>query len=158
MIITKIDLPSDILPCLQVATKLPDSFTESAFIPMEHALKTNEVLVAKESELVLGFIATQNKNADQEEIEWLAVLPDKQGMGIGTALVKRVHQEAKVHGIKSVMVKTLAETDETKDVLEYYKTRRFYENLGYRLQEVIDPYLPWDGGNPCAVYVFNLVD
>lgn len=48
-----------------------------------------------------------------------------------------------------LQVKTLAPTVE---YAPYEGTRTFYEAMGFRLLEIIDPFPGWEPGNPCAIF------
>ena len=81
------------------------------------------VLVAELSENVVGFVAFQIKG-QTGEIELLAVHPDHQGLGIGTALNNRALEEMKAAGVMLVEVGTGG--DES-----HAPARRSYEKAGY---------------------------
>ena len=91
-----------------------------------------------------------HKSDRVSEISWMAVRPEYQGQGCGSALMEYVCAELKASGTRLLEVKTLAATVASP---RYARTRKFYEQQGFYLLEEIDPYPGWDSGNPCAIYV-----
>lgn len=136
--------------CLAIGRALPEYFLPEGIAQMERDLDLHETWVAALSETIIGFAVLERKSAAVMEILWLAVLPDAQGAGAGSALIAAVAEDARRGGIVVLEVKTLADTVESP---EYARTRRFYERLGFVLLDVIDPYPGWQPGNPCAIYV-----
>ena len=72
------------------------------------------------------------------DIYWMAVAPEKQGKGIGRALL--AHAEDKIKGAQGRLI-----VIETSSQAAYEKTRHFYSGHGYRLIACIpDFYAPGD--------------
>jgi GNAT superfamily N-acetyltransferase len=82
-------------------------------------------LVAEVDERVTGFIAyTVNREEKTGEVELLAVHPDYQNRGIGTALNKFVLEKMKENGVEVAMVATGGDPG-------HAPARRSYEKAGY---------------------------
>jgi len=136
--------------CLAIAKELPQYFTEQAMVTMSQDLAAHLLYVAVNLKEVAGFVAIKRKNNHVAEISWMAVKPEHQRQGIGSALVDSVANELRSQGIRLLEVKTVS-TD--VDYSPYEKTRRFYEKMGFMHLETIDPYPEWERGTPCAIYV-----
>jgi ribosomal protein S18 acetylase RimI-like enzyme len=117
---------------------------------MSRDLTSHEVWVRERDDAVVGFLVVKRKVSPVLEILWLAVAPEMQGQGHGTALIGTLRDQARRDGIVALSVKTLAATVESP---RYARTRAFYERLGFVLVEVIDPYPGWSPGNPCSLYI-----
>ena len=131
-----------------IAKSLPDFFTENGVDSLKEDLKNHELYGVTVDSKLVGFITLRLADTASLEISWLAVLPEWQGKGIGTELVKETLNIKAKEGFEVCYVKTLAET-----VLDsgYEKTRKFYKKLGFYTLEIIDPYPDWDEGNPCQI-------
>ena len=81
------------------------------------------VLVAEMGGRVVGFLAYHTKG-QTGEVEYLAVHPDYQGLGIGTELNTRALEEMKAAGV--VMVEVGTGGDDS-----HAPARRSYEKAGY---------------------------
>jgi ribosomal protein S18 acetylase RimI-like enzyme len=141
---------SHIEACLYIARNLPQYFTETGIKNLSKDINTHQLFVASDSGSVRGFITLTEKSLCVTEISWLAVHPEHQHRGIGSALVNFVATRVKHTGGKLLEVKTLSPGT---DYVPYEITRRFYEKLGFMLVEIIDPYPEWEPGNTCAMYV-----
>ena len=136
--------------CLAIGKALPQYFTEQAMVTMSQDLVAHLLYVAVNLKEVAGFVAIKRKNNHVAEISWMAVKPEHQRRGIGSALVDYVADELRSQRIRVLEVKTLAAD---VDYSPYEKTRRFYEKMGFIHLETIDPYSEWERGTPCAIYV-----
>lgn len=136
--------------CLHIARNLPLYFTEDGVKNLSKDINIHQLFVAVESGFVRGFITLIEKSPYVAEISWLAVQPEHQHKGCGSALVNFVATLLKHKGAKLLEVKTLSPGT---DYVPYEITRRFYEKSDFMLVEIIDPYPGWEPGNPCAVYV-----
>lgn len=140
--------------CIAIAKELPDYFTEQGVRDMSRDLQKNPSYVAVSSNETVGFVAIIKKSKHVAEILWMAVKPENQRRGIGSALVGHLAKELGSQGIKLLEVKTLAtHADLAAFERTYGKTRRFYEKTGFIHLDTIDPYPAWEPGNPCAIYV-----
>jgi ribosomal protein S18 acetylase RimI-like enzyme len=136
---------------MDVAKALRSHFDDDAMERMPEDLQSQSLHVAEnEDGEVVGFIAVRVDGGKDAEITWMGVRPDRQGQGIGTALVSAAVEDLLEQGVERLMVRTLADT---VDYEPYEATRAFYRSRGFKLQEVIDPYPGWAPGNPCAVYL-----
>jgi hypothetical protein len=64
-------------------------------------------------------------------------------------LINYVAADLKPKGTRLLEVKTLSPQ---ADYQPYQATRRFYDENGFLLIDIIDPYPGWEPGNPCALY------
>jgi GNAT superfamily N-acetyltransferase len=87
------------------------------------------------------------------EITYAAVLRERQGAGVGTALVDEAIAALAADGVALVEVKTL---DASAGYHPYEATRAFWEARGFRQIDRIDPLPGWQPGNPAAIYVAAL--
>lgn len=86
---------------------------------------------AFDNEQLIGACVTHSQKTDSQEenrteIYNIAVLPDFQGKGIGTALLKHVIEQLKNHGYKTVELGT--------GTFGYQLT--YYQRLGFRVEGV----------------------
>jgi GNAT superfamily N-acetyltransferase len=99
------------------------------------ALPEGRILVARENDRVVGCLQLVG-----DEVTVVAVAEDRQGRGIGRALMGRAVAECRSAGRRRVVVATGA-----ADV----ELLRFYQRLGFRLVRVErDAFLPADGYPP----------
>jgi len=148
--ITKTINKKHIDACLVIAKELRQYFTEQAIVTMSQDLPRHLLYIAMNSGEVVGFTVIHGKNNQVAEILWIAVKPEHQQQGIGSALVERIANDLRSQGIKVLEVKTLSAD---VNYPPYEKTRRFYEKTGFIHLETIDPYPGWERGSPCAIYV-----
>jgi GNAT superfamily N-acetyltransferase len=98
------------------------------------------ILVAEVDSTVTGYICYGPTPMTQGtwDIYWLAVAPERQGRGIGSALIKSAESEiAKAGGRLSII--------ETSSTPLYEKTRRFHLSQGYEvICRIPDFYAPGD--------------
>ncbi|QOR34346.1 GNAT family N-acetyltransferase [Clostridium sp. 'deep sea'] len=140
--------------CLCIAKQLPNYFNKNGLIDMERDLKSHQVYAYNYNKQIIAFISFYFLSYLKAEISWMAVHPNFQQKGYGTDLVKFLIDSLKELDVAEICVKTLAPTVAYKP---YETTRKFYEKNGFELREIIDPYEPWGEGNPCAIYVKNLL-
>jgi GNAT superfamily N-acetyltransferase len=136
--------------CYEIAESLPLYFSASGLEILSADLKSQDVLVSEDDDRIGGFITLDRKSDAVREIGWLAVDPDAQGEGAGSALIEAAEEQSRSDGARILEVKTLAPKEGASN---YDGTRRFYERHGFVCLEVIDPFPGWDPGNPCAIYV-----
>ena len=148
---THIDLGSkgDVDGCMAIARSLDTHFNEKAIERMPGDLVSQRLFVARDGDTVTGFITVADGGEEVVEISWMAVRPDHQRKGVGTALMHHTERELASEGYRALLVRTLAPTVEYEP---YEVTRSFYRAMGFALDRVIDPYPEWGPGNPCAVY------
>jgi ribosomal protein S18 acetylase RimI-like enzyme len=132
---------------------LPDFFTPDTHAQVAPALEKHRGWVAVEDAAVVGFVIAETRYDESAEITFAAVLPDRRGSGLGTALVNEALATLADDGIKVVEVKTL---DASSNYEPYVATRGFWEARGFRQIDCIDPLPGWQPGNPSAIYVAAL--
>ena len=140
----------NIASCLAIARQLDEYFVESAITRMGQDMADQALYVALHMNEAVGFAVMDCKSNHAAEISWMAVKPEYQRQGIGSALVDRVASDFSSQGTRVMEVKTLSAD---VDYPPYEKTRRFYEKAGFIHLDTIDPYPGWEPGNPCAIYV-----
>ena len=96
--------------CLAIGRALPEYFSPAGIAQMERDLDLHETWVAARQETIVGFAVLERKSAAVMEILWLAVRPDEQGAGIGSALVEMAVEGARRAGMVALEVKTRAAT------------------------------------------------
>ena len=137
--------------CLSIARKLAGKyFTENGIATMSEDLRKHLLYVAVDWDEVVGFVTVHRKSDRVAEISWMAVKPERQCRGIGSALIDYIASDLRSQGFKLLYVKTLSEDVKYPP---YEITRLFYRKVGFIHLETIDPYPGWDPGNPCAIYV-----
>lgn len=98
-----------------------------------------------------GFLALEAHGRYAAEIYVMGVLRERQGQGIGTALVGSAEERLRREGVEYLQVKTLGPS---RPSVHYERTRRFYEKVGFRPLEEIHGL--WSEGNPCLLMVKRL--
>ena len=98
-----------------------------------------------------GFLALKTHGRYAAEIYVMGVLRERQGQGIGTALVASAEDRLREEGVEYLQVKTLGPS---RPSAHYERTRRFYEKVGFRPLEEIHGL--WSEGNPCLLMVKRL--
>ena len=137
---------------MEIARGLATHFNDDALERMPGDLAEHRLLVAEDDGRIVGFL-TVLEGDRQAEISWMGVRRELHRRGIGRTLMAMAETLLIRRGVRKLIVRTLADTV----VYEPYEaTRRFYESMGFRLLEVIDPYTGWSPGNPCSVYVKDL--
>jgi len=98
------------------------------------------ILVAEVDSTVAGYICYGPAPLTEGtwDIYWIVVTPEKQGQGIGSALI--AFAEGKIRGAGGRLVLV-----ETSSKPQYEETRRFYQHQGYELIcRISDFYAPGD--------------
>lgn len=78
------------------------------------------------------------------DIYWLAVEPENQNSGVGTALVE--YATAVIKNLKGRMIAV-----DTSGSQRYFSTRQFYETLGYRKEACIKDF--YSAGDDKIIYI-----
>lgn len=98
------------------------------------------VLTAELNKQVVGYICYGDTPMTEGtwDIYWVAVQRERQGQGVGRALMESAEKDIREHKGRLVLVETSSKPD-------YEKTRRFYLNLGYKVvSQIADFYEPGD--------------
>lgn len=98
-----------------------------------------------------GFLSLKVHNEASAEIYVMGVRPERQGQGLGTALVEAAESFLRALGVEYLQVKTLGPS---RPSAHYARTRRFYESRGFRPLEELRGV--WDKENPCLIMVKHL--
>jgi GNAT superfamily N-acetyltransferase len=141
---------ADLEPCIEIVRRLPDYFTPNVPDEVTHDWRRCQNWVAVDDDAVVGVAVVEVRSPLAAEILWAAVDPDRQNTGVGTQLIESVVGTLADRGVRVVEVKTL---DEREDYQPYEATRAFWQARGFIHIDTIDPYPPWQTGNPCALYV-----
>lgn len=145
--------PDDAEACVGILRQLPSFFTENTHDEVRELLANHRAWIAVEDQAVSGFLIVQQRYPRAAEIPFAAVLPERQGSGIGTDLVQHALQYLAEAGVALVEVKTL---DASSGYEPYLATRAFWERRGFVQVDCIDPLPGWQPGNPSAIYVAAL--
>jgi GNAT superfamily N-acetyltransferase len=110
--------PAEVL----VAEEVIDSFLDD---PQESGY---HVLIAESEATVVGYICYGPTPLTEGtwDIYWMAVAQEKQGKGIGAALLETAEKSIKKAGGRLAII-------ETSSIPSYEKTRRFHSRHGYEL-------------------------
>nr|NJM04526.1 GNAT family N-acetyltransferase [Desulfobacula sp.] len=109
---------------------LPDWFgIEKALVQYLRDIENMPTFHASVNDKILGFLSINRHTTASAEIHVMAVLPDKHGQGIGSALIKAAEKHLKQDGVKVIEVKTLGESHPDKRF--YGETRKFYLNQNF---------------------------
>jgi GNAT superfamily N-acetyltransferase len=95
-----------------------------------------------------AFLALKLHTPAAAEIYVMGVLPERQGEGVGTALVHAAEEFLRARGIEYLQVKTLAPSHPSR---HYARTRDFYKSCGFRPLEELRAI--WDESNPCLIMI-----
>jgi predicted N-acetyltransferase YhbS len=98
------------------------------------------VLVAEIDNVVVGYICYGPTPLTQGtwDIYWMATSPEKQGQGIGSALMALAERQIRGSGGRLIMIETSSRPD-------YAKTLRFHHHHGYEeICRIPDFYAPGD--------------
>ena len=117
-----------------VAEELIDSYLADAYRSGYH------ILVSEVDSVVVGYICYGPTPLTEGtwDIYWMAVAPQMQGKGIGTALIESAEKNIKKAQGRLALI-------ETSSKPEYERTRRFYRAQGYKVVcRIPDFYAPGD--------------
>jgi len=149
--------PDDVDACVDVLARLPDHFTTDTHDDLRRTFAATTAWVATTSTgdgvALVGFVLAERRHLGAAEITYAAVLRERQGAGVGTALVDEAIGALAADGVALVEVKTL---DASAGYAPYEATRAFWEGRGFRQIDRIDPLPGWQPGNPAAIYVAAL--
>ena len=100
---------------------------EDSALQLDAYLDLGRVLVAREGDRLVGHLQLVPLDAGDVELKSMAVVPDRQGAGIGRALVEAAVEAAAAEGARRMLVATGgADTGNL----------RFYQRCGFRLLSV----------------------
>lgn len=117
----------DKLKAMQIASTLNEWFTEEGLKNMQTDFELNNVIVAKENDIVLGFLC-YTSNCGKMLLLWIGVSAEKQRKGIGKEMLDKLVREGKKRKLYSIEVETLPDEDEYGP---YKITRAFYYKNGF---------------------------
>lgn len=96
----------------------------------------------------IGFASIKENNKSTAELYLIGILANYHRAGIGAKLLNYISNVLKQQDFKLLQVKTL---DETRESVEYKKTRCFYNKVGFIPLESFDEL--WGSDNPCLIMV-----
>lgn len=114
---------------------IPKEYFRSPVLSLEELLKDFERMmfyVYKNESTIIGVGALQIESEETGRIRWVYILPEYQRMGIGTALVTHLEQQAREIGLRRLRLLTVENA---------IWAVNFYKKLGYDLTEKIE--MPW---------------
>jgi len=101
----------------------------------------------------IGFLALKPHNSLHAEIYVMGILREYHRSSIGRGLFNTFQNYCINNGYRYISVKTL---DYSSDDINYPKTRKFYEAMGFQPFEVLKTL--WDEDNPCLIMIKDLKD
>jgi GNAT superfamily N-acetyltransferase len=134
--------------CREVLEALPDWFG------IGEAVRQYVRDVAELPTFAVGrdaFLSLKLHTDSAAEIYVMGVRPERQGQGLGTALVEAAEASLRAGGIEYLQVKTLGPSQPSE---HYARTRRFYHARGFHPLEELHGF--WDEENPCLIMVKHL--
>jgi len=136
---------------MDIARGLRTHFDDGAMEKMPVDLKEHDLYVAEDDDgHVVGFLTILRRSPDVGDVSWMGVRNDLWRRGIGTALMAKAAEDLASDGASILMVHTLSDT---VDYEPYEATRAFYNAMGFKHLETIDPYPGVAPGNPIAIYI-----
>lgn len=115
--------PADHDAIFAVARHLAAWFRPIDQLALAIDLVQHEGFVARHEQEDIGFVTFHVIGDDVAEISWLGVHPDRQGVGVGSALLAVLEKELRRRGIVRVQVSTVAES---ADEPAFAVTWKFY--------------------------------
>jgi ribosomal protein S18 acetylase RimI-like enzyme len=98
-----------------------------------------------------AFLSLKQHTPAAAEIYVMGVVPERQGQGLGTALVEAAEASLRESAVEFLQVKTLGPSHPSA---HYARTRRFYESRGFLALEELHGI--WGESNPCLIMVKRL--
>ncbi|AHB41114.1 hypothetical protein P148_SR1C00001G0307 [candidate division SR1 bacterium RAAC1_SR1_1] len=111
---------------------LSDYFSPETIEFAEEKILTLTGFVAKDKDIIVGFITFENISKSKAKIYWMGVLPSYRHQGIGSVLMKQTEALLSEQGIKKIELLTL---DEHPDYPGYLFTRNFYKKHGFEIKD-----------------------
>ena len=127
-------LPDTSADCERILRSLPDWFgIEEALVAYVRDADRFPTFHAIEDGRSVAFVTVRQHFPQSWEVHCIAVLAQRRGQGIGRRLHAHVERWLEARGVRTLQVKTLADTHPST---EYAQTRAFYARLGYLPHEV----------------------
>jgi ribosomal protein S18 acetylase RimI-like enzyme len=138
--------------CERILRALPDWFgIESSLVQYVKDTLTNRTWLVEASDgSAIGCLTLREHNPRSAEIHLIAVHSDHHRSGVGRILVAFLEDYLRSRGFCYIQVKTLGPS---RPCVEYEKTRKFYEAVGFTALEEFPTLWP---GNPCLLMVKKL--
>lgn len=103
--------------------KLGRELAVDAYAWLPSALQNGSVYIAVDGGRIVGVAATSNRGRELA-IDQIAVLPERQGMGIGGWLLTSIEERARAEGVERMSLDTAMMMD---DLLRLYRRHGFRE-------------------------------
>jgi ribosomal protein S18 acetylase RimI-like enzyme len=100
---------------------------------------------------IVGFVAIKKHNIYSTEVYVMGISKTYHRQGVGRNLIEECIKWCKENDIEFLQVKTL---DESHPDINYAKTRKFYEAMGFKALECF-PTL-WGEHNPCLLMIMKI--
>jgi len=136
----------------KVLRALPEWFgIESSVVDYVNNIVDLPFWAVFDKDIPIGFLALKIHNSLHAEFYVLGILKDYHRQSIGRELFNTVQNYCIDNYYKYISVKTL---DSTHSDVNYAKTRKFYEGIGFKPFEVHETL--WGKSNPCLVMIKDL--
>jgi ribosomal protein S18 acetylase RimI-like enzyme len=131
--------------CEQILRSLPQWFgIEAALREYVEATERLPTFIAVVDEIIVGFVTLESHFSTEWEIHCIAVHEKFRSRGIGSALISSAEHWLRRNGVRSLLVKTIAESHPSP---EYKESRAFYQSKGFAPDKIIPDI--WGASNPC---------
>jgi ribosomal protein S18 acetylase RimI-like enzyme len=124
-----------------------EAFSEMAMLEAAASGKSTFYLALGDKCEILGFAQTVQRDIDTVELDRIVVFPEYTRKGIGTMVLNRVIEDAKLKKTKSIIVN--AGKDEEH-------ARRFYEKNNFKILKEGTVQYPWGGRITLVTYGLQL--
>ncbi len=147
------DVPAvlDLVVAAGMFTEDEAGFLVDVLTPLTDAARDDEAtcLVAEEQGVLTAVVYYRPEEADRLwDMTMIAVRPDRQGRGLGRAVVRHVEDDLRSRGARLLAVRT-------SGTAQYERTRAFYDRCGYaRVAEVPDW---WADGDDLVLFTRRLL-
>ena len=116
---------------LAIARKLASWFNPLDQMALAIDLLRHKGFVATEGQQMVGFVTYHLPEAEQAELSWFAVLPAKQGQGIGIRLLARLEAALREKGVLVLEVSTVPSDHDPL----FAATNAFYRRNGFIVEQ-----------------------
>lgn len=135
--------------CEDILRSLPEWFgIEEAIVSLTNESMLLPTFYARVGKEPIGLLTVKNHFPESAEIHLMAVRKGWHRKGVGKMLLIAAENWLSASKVKILQVKTLGES---RGCIEYERTRKFYEKMGFIKMEEL--YEFWSQDNPCLILV-----